>query len=111
MPNRNKLRNFLAVIELGGKQYLVKEGEEFLVDKIDVKNLKIRPYLVILENKVLIGKPEVKNYICEVKVLKQVKSKKKIAFKYKPKTGYHRKKGSRTIYSFVRIEKIISKKK
>ncbi|MCD6195059.1 50S ribosomal protein L21 [bacterium] len=98
----------VAVIFLSGQQFLIKEGEEFLVDYLKgKKSLKIKPYLVVDGNKVLIGKPEVRSYVCHLKVVEsELKGEKKIAFKYKPKTGYHRKKGVRTLYSLVRVESI-----
>lgn len=97
-----------AVIFLGGQQFLAREGEEFLVDFLKgKKDIKLKPYLVIDNKKIFIGKPEVKDYTCKLKVLKdQVKGRKKMVFKYKPKTGYHRKKGSRAVYSLVKVESI-----
>ncbi len=98
----------MAVIPLAGQQFLVKEKEEFLVDYLKgKKSLKVRPYLVVSGKQVLVGQPEVKSYVCQLKVIEpEVKGEKKIVFKYRPKTGYHRKKGARPLYSLVRVEKI-----
>jgi len=108
MPkSKAKNKEILAVIPISGQQFLVKEKEEFSVDHLNLKNIKIKPYLIIKEKEVLVGKPEVKNYICEIKVVEPiVKGEKKIAFKFHSKTGYHKKKGFRPLYSQIRIEKI-----
>jgi len=102
-----KMNGMIAVVCLGGKQYLVKEGDEFLVDYLRDKELKIKPYLVIDKEEISLGKPEVEDYLCEIRVLdSKIKGEKKIVFKYRPKTGYHRKRGVRALYSHIKINKI-----
>ena len=110
MSEKKKKGETLAVIEVGGQQFLVREGEEFLVDKLSQKTLTLTPYLVITPTKIEVGTPEVKGYKCKLEVLEpEVKGEKKIVFKYRPKTGYHRKKGARPIYSLVKVTSIAKK--
>lgn len=49
-----------AVVRIKGHQYKVREGEELLVDRIEEKKAEPEVLLVVDENKVLVGKPIVK---------------------------------------------------
>jgi large subunit ribosomal protein L21 len=96
-----------AVVKIGGGQFKVVEGDEFLVDHQSTKKLSLKPFLVVEGKKIIIGQPEVAGYTCEIEVIEQeVKGEKKMVFRYKPKTGYHRKKGPRALYSKIKIVKI-----
>jgi len=96
-----------AVVKIGSGQFRVTEGEEFLVDHQSTKNISLKPYLVVDGEKTLVGQPEVANYSCEIEIIEpEVKGDKKMTFRYKPKTGYHRKKGPRALYSRIKIVKI-----
>ncbi len=100
-----------AVIQTGGKQYLVTEGQQIKIEKIDKKaGDKIffeKVLLVFDENagKTEIGTPFLNKQI-EGKVLEQKKDKKIIVFKYKPKKRYKVKKGHRQTHTIVEITKI-----
>lgn len=98
-----------AVVETGGKQYMVKEGDTLFVEKIeategDVVNLG-RVVAVSKDGEVLTGN-SVASASVSAKVVAQGKAKKVIVFKYKPKKDYRRKKGHRQPYTKVMIEKI-----
>ncbi len=94
-----------AVIELGGKQYMVSEGDRIKVEKMDVneqEEITINPLMVKKDDGTLeFGKGTVK-----VKVVSHGKHKKVIVFKYKPKKNYKRWKGHRQLYTEISIEKI-----
>jgi len=102
-----------AVIETGGKQYKVTEGDEINVEKLqDIdENGKItfsNVLLVVGDNKeVVVGNPYIENASVVGKVLREEKGKKVIVFKFKRRKGYKKKKGHRQTYSRVLIERII----
>ncbi|HRX09289.1 MAG TPA: 50S ribosomal protein L21 [Candidatus Limiplasma sp.] len=95
-----------AVIETGGKQYRVSEGDIIYVEKLEQEPESIVNFDVLMvgEGKTLkIGKPTVKDATVEGKVLGQVKGEKLIVYKYKSKKNYHRKAGHRQNYTKVEI--------
>lgn len=96
-----------AVIRINNRQYLVKEGQELLVDKQNSKNLSFDTLLTVDGDKVKVGKPVVKNAKTKVKLLNdEVKGKKLSILKYKAKSRYRRKYGFRPTYSKILIEKV-----
>lgn len=102
-----------AVVKTGGKQYLVKEGDLLLVDKLDVKTLDnyLFPEVLFLrdDDKYLIGQPFLHGVKVNAKVLEQlVKGKKIRVSKFKAKVNYRKTIGFRPQYSKIKIEKIES---
>lgn len=99
-----------AVIETGGKQYKVQEGDVVFVEKLEAEDGTIVTFDKVLavsnEGNVTFGKPLVDNASVSAKVLGQGKDKKVIVFKYKPKKGYRNKNGHRQPYTKVQIDKI-----
>ena len=99
-----------AVIETGGKQYLVSAGTKVKVEKIagesgaDVFFDKV---LLKGENdEVEIGTPHLNGAVVAAKIVRQARDKKKIVFKYHSKTRQHKKKGHRQFFTEVEIVKI-----
>ncbi len=99
----------IAVLETGGKQYLVEEGS-----KIEIEKLKEKPEGEIIfdnvllyadDEKFLIGKPKLENVKISAEFLKEKKTKTTI-LKYKPKTRYRKKKGYKKITWIIKIKKI-----
>jgi len=99
-----------AVIESGGKQYLVQKGDEILVEKLTGKEgaqITISRVLLIIDGeKVSLGKPIVAKARVKAKLLGEEKGEKKIIFKHKRRKGYRRKIGHRQKYTKIKIEKI-----
>lgn len=96
-----------VVIETGNKQYLVKEGDEILVEKLDGGDITIDRVLLIVDgDKILVGRPTVEKAKVIAKLVAQEKGPKKIIFKYRRREQYKRKIGYRHRYSRIRIEKI-----
>ena len=97
-----------AVIKTGGKQYLVEPGKKIKIDNINNKTEVTFSEVLLLEknNKIEIGTPIVKGAKVLGKVIQQGKGKKVIAFKYKAKKRYKRKKGHRQPFTEVEITKI-----
>ena len=96
-----------AVIETGGKQYKVSEGDVIYVEKLEAAendSISFDKVLAVREEGALnFGAPYVDCAKVSGKVIKNGKSKKVIVFKYKPKKGYRRKQGHRQPYTKVQI--------
>ena len=99
-----------AVIETGGKQYKVSEGDIIFVEKLEVAEDAVITIdkVVALSNEagLNVGTPYVNGASVSAKVLKQGKDKKVVVFKMKPKKGYRKKQGHRQPYTKIQIEKI-----
>ncbi|MBE7028227.1 MAG: 50S ribosomal protein L21 [Ruminococcaceae bacterium] len=99
-----------AIIETGGKQYKVAEGDTIFVEKLGVseeETVSFDKIIAVGEGSDLkVGAPYVEGAKVTAKVLKEGKAKKVIVFKYKPKSGYKKKQGHRQPYTKVVIEKI-----
>ena len=100
-----------AIIETGGKQYKVKEGDIIYIEKLDLNANDSCEFNNVLDvfgegSNVKFEKPFVDGAKVKASVVAQVKGKKIIVFKYKPKKDYRRKNGHRQPYTKVKIEKI-----
>ncbi|EFA89751.1 50S ribosomal protein L21 [Peptoniphilus lacrimalis] len=98
-----------AVIETGGKQYRVCQGDKIKVEKLDIKEgekVTFDKVLVISDNGIKVGKPYLEGAKVEGKVLLQAKDKKVVVYKYKAKKNQRNKKGHRQPFSLVEIENI-----
>ena len=98
-----------AVIEKGGKQYKVQNGDVIYVEKLaQEENSEVKFQVVALggENGLKIGTPYVEGASVTGKVLKNGKGKKITVFTYRPKKGSKRKMGHRQPYTKVEISAI-----
>ncbi|MGM8214240.1 50S ribosomal protein L21 [Bacillaceae bacterium W0354] len=98
-----------AIIETGGKQLKVEEGQAIFVEKIDVEDgadVTFDKVLFVGGDSVKVGAPYVDGATVTAKVEKQGKGRKITVFKYKPKKNYKRKQGHRQPYTKLTIEKI-----
>ncbi len=100
-------RNFVmyAIIETGGKQYRVQEGDLLKVEKINAEEgAKVYFNVLAINNGELVtGKPYVENCAVEAEVIGQGKGDKVIIYKYKAKKDYRRKNGHRQPFTEVKI--------
>ena len=98
-----------AIIATGGKQYKVSTGDKVRVEKLDKEvgdKVTIKEVLLISDEAVTVGNPYVEGAAVEATVVDQAKDKKVIVYKYKPKTGYHKKNGHRQLYTELEIGEI-----
>ena len=99
-----------AIIETGGKQYKVAEGDTLFIEKLPVEagdNVTFDKVLAILDgDKATFGAPVVDGAKVEASVVKNGKGKKIRIFKYNPKKGYRKRQGHRQPYTKVTIGKI-----
>ena len=94
-----------AIIATGGKQYKVSEGDVIKVEKIDAEAVTFDQVIAVSDNTLKVG-ADVANATVTATVMEQGRGKKVIVYKYKRKTGYHKKNGHRQAYTQVKIEKI-----
>lgn len=99
-----------AVIEAGGKQYRVAQGDKIKVEKIGTEGkadfVFDKVLLVNTDKEVKVGTPYVKGAKVEAQILRDGKAKTVVVFKYKPKKRYRVKKGHRQRFTEVEIVKI-----
>ena len=99
-----------AIIETGGKQYTVKEGDTLFIEKLDVeaqsKVIFDKILLVGKDEGINVGAPYVEGASVEAEVIKNGRSKKIIVFKYKSKKNYRRRQGHRQAYTKVVVSSI-----
>lgn len=97
-----------AIIATGGKQYKVSEGDIITIEKLGVEageKVTFDQVIAVSDNGVKVG-DDVANASVEASVVKSGRGKKVIVYKYKRKTGYHKKNGHRQPFTQVKIEKI-----
>ncbi len=97
-----------AIIATGGKQYKVSEGDVIKVEKLDVEagnTVTFDQVIAVSDGTLKVG-ADVENATVSATVMEQGRGKKVIVYKYKRKTGYHKKNGHRQAYTQVKIDKI-----
>ncbi|MBE5871556.1 MAG: 50S ribosomal protein L21 [Lachnospiraceae bacterium] len=97
-----------AIIATGGKQYKVSEGDVIKVEKLAAEageTVTFDNVLAISDSGLSVGMDVAKANVSAT-VLEQGRSRKVIVYKYKRKTGYHKKNGHRQAYTQVKIDKI-----
>ena len=97
-----------AIIATGGKQYKVSEGDIITIEKLGVEageRVTFDQVIAVSDGGLKVGN-DVADATVEASVVKEGRGKKVIVYKYKRKTGYHKKNGHRQSYTQVKIEKI-----
>lgn len=98
-----------AIIETGGKQYKVEQGDVVFIEKLNVEageTVTFDKVLAVGGDDLKVGAPYVSGASVTASVVKNGKDKKIIVYKYKPKKGYHKKQGHRQPYTKVEITAI-----
>lgn len=99
-----------AIIETGGKQYKVQEGDVLFIEKLNVEAGEAVEFDKVLAvsngEELTVGAPVVEGAKVEATVEKNGKAKKIIVYKYKAKKDYRKKQGHRQPYTKVVINKI-----
>lgn len=97
-----------AIIATGGKQYKVSEGDVIKVEKLNAEpgdTVTFDQVVAISDNELKVA-GDVASANVTATVMEQGRSRKVIVYKYKRKTGYHKKNGHRQAYTQVKIDKI-----
>jgi len=96
-----------AVIETGGKQYRVSEGDIVFIEKLEAEagsDIVINNVVAVgKEDGIVAGAPYVEGASVNAKVIKNGKNKKVVVFTYRSKKDSKRKKGHRQPYSKIQI--------
>ena len=96
-----------AIIETGGKQSKVAEGDTLFIEKLPNEagdNVTFDKVLAVIDgDKITVGTPVVEGAKVDASVVKNGKGKKILVFKYKPKKGYRKRQGHRQPYTKVTI--------
>lgn len=98
-----------AIIETGGKQYKVEEGQVIEVEKLDRNvgdTINFDVLLLAKENSVITGTPKVPEVVVTAEVLEHGKGDKVVVFKYKAKKNERKKQGHRQPYTKLKITAI-----
>ena len=100
-----------AILNTGGKQYKVSEGDILRIEKISAElnsTVELTDVLAVSngEGELTIGNPVVEGAKVVAKVLAHGKAKKVVVFKFKPKKDYRKKQGHRQPFTKILIEKI-----
>ncbi len=99
----------LAIIQTGGKQYLVKPNDKIQVEKLAGKEgetIELGEVLFTADgSEISVGKPVVAGAKVQAKIIKQGRGKKLVVFKYKAKSKYRRKQGHRQHFTEVQVQK------
>lgn len=97
-----------AIIATGGKQYKVSEGDVIKVEKLVAEcgdTVTFDQVVAVSDGTMKVG-ADVKSASVSATVMDQGRGKKVIVYKYKRKSGYHKKNGHRQAYTQVKIDKI-----
>lgn len=97
-----------AIIATGGKQYKVAEGDVIRVEKLGAaagETVNFDQVIAVNDGSLKAGS-DVANATVTATVEKEGRAKKVIVYRYKRKTGYHKKNGHRQSYTQVKIDKI-----
>lgn len=99
-----------AIVETGGKQYKVRQGDVIRIERLDVvegDEVNFDRILAVGDGEDLaVGQPVVEGAKAVGRVLRHGRGKKIVVMKYKPKKNYRRKTGHRQDFTEVRIEAI-----
>ncbi len=104
-------KDMYAVIETGGKQYRVSEGDTLRVERLSAEpggSVEFDRVLVVAtdDGRVRVGAPQVPGARVVATVLGHGRTRKLLVFKYKAKKNYRRRYGHRQPYTEVRVRKI-----
>jgi large subunit ribosomal protein L21 len=101
-----------AVVETGGKQYRVAVGDRIEVERLDAEpgtDVTLDRVLLVADGEdVRVGTPVVEGARVVASVEDQIKGKKVIVFKFKPKKRYRRKQGHRQQLTRLTIKEIVA---
>lgn len=98
-----------AIIESGGKQYRVTEGQVVRLEKLPGQpgeEVVLDRVLLVADGRTVVGTPFVEGARVVGRIVAQGRGRKILVFKFKPKVRYRRRQGHRQPYTALRIERI-----
>ena len=103
---KREVQRVYAVIQTGGKQYRVQQGDVIYIEKLDAVQDSLVNFDVLLLGKddgLVVGTPMVENAKVTGKIIGDVKSAKVMVYKFRSKKNSRRKQGHRQPYTKVEI--------
>lgn len=102
-----------AIVETGGKQYKIAEGDVLKVELLDGdpgQEITLDKVLMLNggDDKILVGSPLIAGASIAATIMEHGKHKKILVMKHKKRKDYRRKRGHRQCYTQLRIQKIIA---
>lgn len=97
-----------AVIKTGGKQYLVTQGEEYVIERLkdSGKTVQFTPLLIVDGDKISVGKPTVEKAVVKAEIVEELKADKVTSIRYKAKKRVKKVHGHRQIQTKLKIKSI-----
>jgi large subunit ribosomal protein L21 len=97
-----------AIVEIGKKQYKVKEGDILQVERLKGENSLIFDKVLVFsgENNVKFGTPYIEGVKVKAEIVEEKKGDKVIIYKFRRRKKYRKKTGHRQIYTFLKISQI-----
>jgi len=101
-----------AIVEIGGKQYKVKEGDILEVERVKEDSPLLLDKILLLSSngEIKIGQPYLEKIKIKAEILEEKKGEKIIVYKYRRRKKYRRKRGHRQIYTRLKILEILVEK-
>ena len=100
-----------AIVEIGKKQYKVKEGDIVQVQRVSEESLVLDKVLALAkDDQVRFGQPYLAGVRVKAEKIEEKKGDKVIVYKVKRRKKYRKTRGHRQIYSYLKISQISSKK-
>jgi large subunit ribosomal protein L21 len=109
MTNKDQITTPYAIIETGGKQYMVADGDTLQVERLDTEAGKtVTPRVLALSDgkQLSVGTPELKDAKVSATVVDHIRGKKVVSFKKKRRKGYTRKQGHRQELTVLKVKSI-----
>ena len=101
-----------AIIEVGGKQYKVEQDDIIDIErqsKKESQNLILNKVLLMAQDEdIQIGQPYVKGAKVIASLIKNLKARKVISYKYRRRKSSHSKKGHRQLITRIRIKELVA---
>jgi len=101
-----------AIMETGGKQFKVQQGDVLRIEKLDAEvgeTVEVTKVLALSGDEGLtVGKPYIEGAKVVLKVTEQGRGEKILVFKYKPKKKYRKLRGHRQPFSQVVVDEILA---
>lgn len=101
-----------AIVQTGGKQYKVSEGDKLFVEKIEgtvgTKTVLEQVLLIGGNGELKVGNPFLEKAKVEAEILEQGKDKKILVLKKKRRKGYRKKQGHRQFFTVLKVNKIVA---
>lgn len=109
-PKKAPKSGDFAVIDTGGKQYVVREGQTLKIEKLEVnageKMVFDKVLLLVKGDSVSVGTPYITGAKVEANIIEQGRHKKILVVKYKQKSRYFKRNGHRQPFTEVAITSI-----